>query len=84
MARSSWWLTDGLAHVGLLAREYGDLARAQVALNEAKARFDALGDGRGQAHVLYTLTFMYSSAAERPTLVQQHLSMYASTRSLAT
>src|SRR5580765_3886643 len=33
-----------LAHVGLLAREYGDLARAQVALSEAKVRFDALGD----------------------------------------
>jgi non-specific serine/threonine protein kinase len=48
-----------LAHVGLLAREYGDLSRAQVALSEARARFDALGDRRGQAHVLYTLTFMY-------------------------
>jgi predicted ATPase/DNA-binding CsgD family transcriptional regulator/transcriptional regulator with XRE-family HTH domain len=48
-----------LAHIGLLAREYGDLERAQFALSEAKARFDALGDRRGQSHVLYTLTFMY-------------------------
>jgi predicted ATPase/DNA-binding CsgD family transcriptional regulator len=48
-----------LAHIGLLAREYGDLERAQLALSEAKARFDALGDRRGQSHVLYTLTFMY-------------------------
>jgi predicted ATPase/DNA-binding CsgD family transcriptional regulator/transcriptional regulator with XRE-family HTH domain len=48
-----------LAHIGLLAREYGDLERAQFALSEAKARFDALRDRRGQSHVLYTLTFMY-------------------------
>ncbi len=32
---------------------------AQFALSEAKARFDALGDRRGQSPVLYTLTFMY-------------------------
>src|SRR5262249_3217961 len=30
-----------IAHVGLLAREYGDLTKAQVALSEAKVRFDA-------------------------------------------
>jgi non-specific serine/threonine protein kinase len=49
----------GLAHIGLLAREYGDVERAQFALSEAKARFDALGDRRGQSHVLWTLTFLY-------------------------
>jgi non-specific serine/threonine protein kinase len=43
----------------LLAREYGDVERAQFALSEAKARFDALGDRRGQSHVLWTLTFLY-------------------------
>ena len=48
-----------LAHIGLLARGYGDVERAQFALSEAKARFDALGDRRGQAHVLWTLTFLY-------------------------
>jgi len=48
-----------LAHIGLLAREYGDVERAQFALSEAKARFDALGDRRGQAHVLNTLTLLY-------------------------
>jgi predicted ATPase/DNA-binding CsgD family transcriptional regulator len=48
-----------LAHIGLLAREYGDLERAQLALSEAKARFDALGNRRGQAHVLNTLTLLY-------------------------
>jgi DNA-binding CsgD family transcriptional regulator len=48
-----------LAHSGLLGREYGDVARAQFALSEAKARFDELGDRRGQAHVLWTLTFLY-------------------------
>ena len=48
-----------LAHIGLLAREYGDVERAQFALSEAKARFDALGDRRGQSHVLWTLTFLY-------------------------
>ena len=49
-----------LAHIGLLAREYGDLERAQLALAEAKTRFDALGDRRGQAHVLSTLTLLYA------------------------
>jgi non-specific serine/threonine protein kinase len=48
-----------LAHIGLLAREYGDLDRAQLALSEARARFDALGSRRGQAHVLNTLTLLY-------------------------
>jgi non-specific serine/threonine protein kinase len=48
-----------LAHIALLAREYGDLERAQFALSAAKAHFDTLGDRRGQSHVLYTLTFMY-------------------------
>ena len=48
-----------LAHIGLLARGYGDLERAQSAVSQAKARFDALGDRRGQAHVLWTLTFLY-------------------------
>ena len=48
-----------LAHIGLLARGYGDVERAQFAVSEAKARFDALGDRRGQAHVLWTLTFLY-------------------------
>jgi DNA-binding CsgD family transcriptional regulator/tetratricopeptide (TPR) repeat protein len=47
-----------LAHIGLLAREYGDFDRAQFALSEAKARFDALGNNRGRAHVLSTLTLL--------------------------
>jgi non-specific serine/threonine protein kinase len=48
-----------LAHIGRLAREYGDAERAQVALSEAKTRFDALGSRRGQAHVLQSLTLLY-------------------------
>jgi non-specific serine/threonine protein kinase len=43
----------------LLAREYGDVDGAQVALSEAKTLFDALGDRRGLSHVLWTLTFLY-------------------------
>ena len=49
-----------LAHIGLLARDYGDLQRAQVALAEARVRFDALQSRRGQAHVLNTLTLLYA------------------------
>ena len=48
-----------LAHIGLLAREYGDVERAQLALAEARTEFDALGDRRGQSHVLWTMTFLY-------------------------
>jgi len=47
-----------LAHIGLLAREYGDVERAQRVLSEARVRFDALGNRRGQAHVLNTLTLL--------------------------
>jgi non-specific serine/threonine protein kinase len=55
-----------LAHIGLFARGYGDVERAQFALSEAKARFDALGDRRGQAHVLWTLTFLYLGQERMP------------------
>jgi hypothetical protein len=48
-----------LAHIALLARGYGDLDRARIAVSDASARVDALGDRRGKAHVLWTLTFLY-------------------------